>query len=70
MVRLNGQERTALSQTIRELANFVAAGLVLGQIIAERPRWWLLGAGSAPWAAFVMLALLLLEGVQEWKARS
>lgn len=60
---MNRQQRTAFSQTTRELANFVAAGLVLGQIIADRPRWWLLVAGSATWVAFVVLALLL-EGEQ------
>jgi len=69
MIRLNRRQRDALSHTIRELANFVAAALVIGQVIAERPRSWLIIAGVVAWAAFVGCALLL-EGDGQWKARS
>jgi hypothetical protein len=53
---------------VRELANFVAGALVLGQVIAEQPRSWLIVAGVAAWIALVGLALLL-EGERRWKVR-
>jgi hypothetical protein len=69
MIRLDRRQRDALSDTVRELANFVAGALVLGQIVAERPRSWLIGAGIATWITLVGLALVL-EGERRWKARS
>lgn len=69
MLRLDPRQREALGYTLRELANFVAAALVLGQIVAERPRWWLIMAGIPTWLVLVGLALLL-QGERRWKARS
>jgi hypothetical protein len=69
MIRLDRRQRDALSDTVRELANFVAAALVLGQIVAERPRSWLIVTGIAAWITLVGLGLLL-EGERRWKARS
>jgi hypothetical protein len=72
MLRLEPRQRAALSETIRELANLVAAALVVGQVITARPQAWLIAGGIAIWAiwlAFVGLALLL-EEERQWKARS
>lgn len=69
MLRLNRRQREALGYALRELANFTAAALILGQIVAERPRWWLIVAGIATWLAVVGVALML-EGEQRWKVPS
>lgn len=68
MIRFDQRQRAALSQTIRELANLIAAALVVGQVVTERPRSWLILVGIAVWLAFVGWALLL-EGERQWKAR-
>jgi hypothetical protein len=60
MLRLTKEQRCALSETLRDLANLAAAALVLGQFVGERPRsGWLLCGGVALWLALVALALLL-----------
>ena len=69
MIRLDRRQRNALGQTVRELANFAAAALILGQVVTEQPRSSLILAGIAIWVAFVGIALLL-EGERSWKARS
>ena len=69
MIRFDRRQRDALGQTIRELANLIAAALVVGQIVTERRRSWLIVAGIGIWVAFVGWALIL-EGERQWKARS
>ena len=69
MLRLDRRQREALGYTLRELANFVAAALVLGQIVGDRPRSWLILAGIAAWSVLVAWALFLERG-RQWKARS
>lgn len=59
MIRLERRQRSALSATIRELANLVAAALIVGQVVIAEPRPWLIAAGTAFWLAFVGWALLL-----------
>ena len=68
MIRFDRRQRAALSQTLRDLANLIAAGLVVGQVVTEQPRSWLILAGIGVWLAFVGWALLL-EGERQWKAR-
>jgi hypothetical protein len=69
MIRLDRRQREALGETLRELANLITAAMVVGQIITEQPRSWLILVGIAVWLAFVGWALLL-EGERPWKARS
>jgi hypothetical protein len=49
-----------MSQTVRELANLIAAALILGQAVAEQPpSWWLILTGIAAWTAFVWYGMRL-----------
>ena len=60
MIRLDLQQRVALSGTIRELANLVAAALVVGQFVGARPfSWRLMLIGAAVWIGFVVFGLVL-----------
>jgi len=60
MIRFNRRQRAAMSHTVRELANLIAAALVLGQAVAEHPpSWWLIFTGIAAWAAFVWFGMRL-----------
>ena len=60
MVRLTPRRRAALSETIRELANLVAAAWVVGEAIGERGvSWSFLGGGILLWIGFVSFALFL-----------
>ena len=66
MLRLDRRQRAALSETVRELANLVAAALVIAQFVAEQPpSWWLILVGVSVWVAFVWLGVLL-EGERPW----
>jgi hypothetical protein len=66
MLRLNPRQRGALSETLRELANLVAAALVVGQFVTQQaPSWWLILTGIAAWVAFVGFGLML-EGERQW----
>jgi hypothetical protein len=66
MLRLDRRQRAALSETVREFANLVAAALVIGQFVAEQPpSWWLILVGVSVWVAFVWLGVLL-EGERPW----
>ena len=66
MLRLKPRQSAALSETVRELANLVAAALVVGQFVTRQaPSWWLILAGIAAWVAFVGFALVL-EGERRW----
>ena len=59
MIRFDRRQRAALSETIRELANLVAAALVVGQVVITQPQPWLIVSGTAFWLGFVGWALLL-----------
>ena len=60
MIRLKRRQRTALGETLRELANLVAGALVLGQFVGEqRLSIWSVLAGIAAWFVLVGLVLLL-----------
>jgi hypothetical protein len=66
MIRLNPRQRVALSETFRELANLVAAALVVGQFVAEQPPFGrVILIGVAAWLALVS-AGLVLEGERQW----
>jgi hypothetical protein len=58
MVRLKPRQRSALSETLRALANLVAAALVLSQVVTQQPvSWWRIATGVAAWFGFVAIAL-------------
>lgn len=60
MLRLEPRQRGALSETLRDLANLVAAAFVLGQFVGERPfSWRLMLMGAAAWIALVVFGLVL-----------
>jgi len=60
MLRLDQAQRTALSDTVHELANIVAGVLVLGQLIGDRPpSLWLILAGVAVWLILMAWGVLL-----------
>jgi hypothetical protein len=60
MIRLDPQQRRALSETIRDLANLVAAALVLGQFVGEDSvSWGPMAVGGAAWIGLVMFGLVL-----------
>jgi hypothetical protein len=63
MLRLDRGQRSALGHIFGELANLVAAALVLGQFLGEQPfAWWTLTAGMGSWGVLVSLAVLLAAG--------
>lgn len=60
MIRLDQQQRVALSGTIRDLANLVAGAFVLGQFVGERSfSFALITAGAVAWLALVVFGLPL-----------
>lgn len=66
MIRLDRGQRGALGETFRELANLIAAVLVLGQFVTPQPpSWRLMLTGITAWVAFVVLGVLL-EGERQW----
>ena len=61
MLRLKSRQRAALRETLRELANLVAAALVLGQFVGQQPpSWSLILAGRATWIITISIALALI----------
>jgi hypothetical protein len=63
MVRLNRKQRTAMSDTLRQFANIVAAAFVVGQFVAARPlSWSLFFAGAVVWVVLAGGGVLLLAG--------
>jgi hypothetical protein len=61
MLRFNQSQRTALSDTLRELANVVAGILVLSQFIGEEPpSIRLIFGGVVAWLGLNSMALVLL----------
>ena len=60
MVRLTARRRCALGGTVRELANYGAAAMVLGQFVGDSAvSWWRFVAGVTLWLALVTFALVL-----------
>jgi hypothetical protein len=60
MLRLSQGQRTALSDTLRELANLVAGALALSQFVGEQPTSiWTGLAGMGGWVLLVAWALFL-----------
>ena len=61
MLRLKSRQRAALGETLRELANFAAAALVLGQFVGQQPpSWRLILAGVSIWVVMISVALALI----------
>ena len=61
MLGLDQQQRAALGETLRELANLAAAALVLGQLVAgQSPSAGLMLSGIALWGCLVGLGVLLV----------
>jgi hypothetical protein len=59
MIRFSSRQRTALGETLRELANFAAAALVFGQFVGQGAVSLPLAlAGIVTWLMLVLLALL------------
>ena len=60
MIRFERRQRSALSETLRELANLAAAAFVLGQFVMSQPlSWGLMLLGIVLWVAFVGVGLML-----------
>ena len=63
MLRLDQPQRAALGDTFCELANLIAAVLVLGQFVEGEPlSWALLATGAAAWIGFVSIGVLFARG--------
>jgi len=61
MLPLKPRQRSALGETLRALANLVAAALVLSQLVAQQSvSWGRIGTGIAAWFGFVAIALWLI----------
>ena len=59
MIRLDAEQRLALSETFRELANLAAGAFVLGQFVGDRAvSWLLMSIGAAVWIVLVVMALM------------
>jgi hypothetical protein len=66
MLRFDQPQRAALSETFRELANLVAAALVIGQlVVAQSPSWRLIVTGVGSWAVLVWVGVVL-AGERRW----
>jgi hypothetical protein len=60
MLRLNQDQRTALGETLRELANLVIGALALGQFVGEEPpSVWMAFAGTLGWLILVAWGVFL-----------
>ena len=63
MLRLNRKQRTAISETLRQVGNLTLGVLALGQLVSGRPVLWsFLTLGVAPWSLFLVYAMILLRG--------
>jgi hypothetical protein len=63
MLRLDWRQRGALSHTLRELANLIAAALIVSPFVAQQaPSWLLVIWGAAIWGVLVAFGLLLERG--------
>jgi hypothetical protein len=60
MLRLDQAQRTALGDTLRELANLVVGALALGQFVGqEPPSIWLAFVGVFAWLFLVAWGIFL-----------
>jgi hypothetical protein len=60
MIRFDRRQRSALSATLRELANLAAAAFVLSQFVTSQSlSWGLMLMGIALWVALVGVGLVL-----------
>jgi peptidoglycan/LPS O-acetylase OafA/YrhL len=62
MLRLNRKQRTAVSESVRQIGTLTFGALVLGQFVASRPSWSLLLLGAASWIMLTLVGILLLAG--------
>jgi len=54
MLRLNRRRRDALAETTRELANLIAAALMVSPFVSQQqPSWRLVLWGATIWVALV-----------------
>ena len=69
MLRLDRQQRAALGEMLRELANLAAAALVLGELVTDSsPSLRLMLFGTALWGCLADLGVLF-AGERRWKTR-
>jgi len=60
MIRFNQRQRAAMSHTVRELANLIAAALIVSPFVAQQqPSWLLVVWGATVWAVLVGVSLAL-----------
>ena len=60
MLRLPPEQRKALGETLRQLANLVATAFVLGQFVGSRAvSWPLFAVGAGAWLLLVWIGLML-----------
>jgi hypothetical protein len=60
MLRLDQAQRTALSETLRELANLVIGALAVGQFVGrEPPSIWMAFVGVFAWLLVVAWGIFL-----------
>jgi hypothetical protein len=63
MLRLNRRQRTAVSDSLRQVGNLIMGALALGQFVSGRPIvWTFVIGGIVTWAVFVLLGVTLLSG--------
>jgi hypothetical protein len=63
MLRLNRAQRTLLADTLRQAANIVFGGVVIGQLIGAEPASVSLAAeGIATWWVLVLAAVVMTAG--------
>jgi hypothetical protein len=66
MLRLNQQQRADLGETLRDAANLIFGGLVVGQVFTDQPlSWAVLAGGLLLWVGMVAVALLV-TGWDAW----
>jgi hypothetical protein len=66
MLRLNRKQRTAVSDTARQVGNLALAAMVFGQFVARQPVSWRVAiAGAAAWLVLVVFGVLVLKGADE-----
>jgi hypothetical protein len=60
MLRFSSRQLTALSETLRELANLAAAALVFGQFVGQGLlSWSVVVGGTLVWVVLVGVGLLV-----------
>ena len=63
MLRFNRKQRTAASDSLRQVANLALGVLTLGQLVSGKLiAWPLMAAGIALWVLFLVCGIVLLQG--------